>query len=236
MKKLFNIFSHDEKCKFKRYHYTPETGGLNISGNIKCRQGCRETGLLIITHENVKWYSHSGKQLGRFLNCKTKHASTSVVWSLSRIWLFVTPWTVDHQAGSSVHGISQVWILEWIAIPFPKGSSRPRDQTHISCVYCMCLLHWQVDSLPLAPPDPAITLLDLNPRDENSCLHKNMYTIVHSSFIYNSQKLKTATMSFNRMIKQTLIYPYREILVCIKKEWIINICNNLDGSLGHQAE
>ena len=80
------------------------------------------------------------------------------------------------------------------------------------------LLHWQVDSLPLAPPDPAITLLDLNPRDENSCLHKNMYTIVHSSFIYNSQKLKTATMSFNRMIKQTLIYPYREILVCIKKE------------------
>ena len=154
----------------------------------------------------------------------------------SHVWLFVTPWTVDHQAGSSVHGISQVWILEWIAIPFPKGSSRPRDQTHISFVYCMCLLHWQVDSLPLAPPDPAITLLDLNPRDENFCLHKNMYTIVHSSFIYNSQKLKTATMSFNRMIKQTLIYPYREILVCIKKEWIINICNNLDGSLGHQAE
>ena len=29
--------------------------------------------------------------------------------------------------GSSVHGILQARILEWIAIPFSKGSSRPRD-------------------------------------------------------------------------------------------------------------
>ena len=32
---------------------------------------------------------------------------------------------------SSVHGISQVRILEWVAIPFSRESSRPRDQTHI---------------------------------------------------------------------------------------------------------
>ena len=31
--------------------------------------------------------------------------------------------------GSSVHGISQARILEWIAISFSKGSSQPRDQT-----------------------------------------------------------------------------------------------------------
>ena len=36
--------------------------------------------------------------------------------------------------GSSVHGISQATILEWVAIPFSKGSSRPRDQTHVSCI------------------------------------------------------------------------------------------------------
>ena len=35
--------------------------------------------------------------------------------------------------GSSVHGISQARILEWIAISFYRGSSRPRGQTHISC-------------------------------------------------------------------------------------------------------
>ena len=34
--------------------------------------------------------------------------------------------------GSSVHGISQARILEWVAILFPRGSSQPRDWTHIS--------------------------------------------------------------------------------------------------------
>ena len=36
--------------------------------------------------------------------------------------------------GSSVHGISQARILEWVAIPFSRGSSWPEDQTHISCI------------------------------------------------------------------------------------------------------
>ena len=38
--------------------------------------------------------------------------------------------------GSSVHGILQARILEWVAISFSRGSSRPRDQTHVSCVSC----------------------------------------------------------------------------------------------------
>ena len=36
--------------------------------------------------------------------------------------------------GSSVHGILQARILEWVAIPFSKGSSWPRDQTQLSCI------------------------------------------------------------------------------------------------------
>ena len=31
--------------------------------------------------------------------------------------------------GSSVHGILQARILEWVAIPYSRGSSRPRDRT-----------------------------------------------------------------------------------------------------------
>ena len=38
--------------------------------------------------------------------------------------------------GSSVHGISQSRILEWIPIPFSRGSSWPRDQTCVSCLAC----------------------------------------------------------------------------------------------------
>ena len=36
--------------------------------------------------------------------------------------------------GSSVHGILQSRILEWVAIPFSRGSSQPRDQTRVSCI------------------------------------------------------------------------------------------------------
>ena len=34
--------------------------------------------------------------------------------------------------GSSVHGIFQAIVLEWIAISFSSGSSRPRDGTQVS--------------------------------------------------------------------------------------------------------
>ena len=32
----------------------------------------------------------------------------------------------------TVHGILQARILEWVAFPFPRGSSQPRDQTQVS--------------------------------------------------------------------------------------------------------
>ena len=35
--------------------------------------------------------------------------------------------------GSSVHGIFQARVLEWVAISFSRGSSRPRDRTPVSC-------------------------------------------------------------------------------------------------------
>ena len=43
--------------------------------------------------------------------------------------------------GSSVHGILQTRILEWAVIYFSRGSSRPRDQTHISCIGRQILYH-----------------------------------------------------------------------------------------------
>ena len=42
--------------------------------------------------------------------------------------------------GSSVHGILQERILEWVAIPFSRGSSQPRDQTWVSCIILRFLL------------------------------------------------------------------------------------------------
>ena len=50
------------------------------------------------------------------------------VWkwkSLSRVWLFDP---VDY----TVHGILQARILEWLAFPFSRGSSQPRNRTGVS--------------------------------------------------------------------------------------------------------
>ena len=44
----------------------------------------------------------------------------------------VVVFEVSNPPGSSVHGISQARILEWVAIPISKGSSQPRDQTWVS--------------------------------------------------------------------------------------------------------
>ena len=44
--------------------------------------------------------------------------------------------------GSSVHGISQARILEWVAISFSRGSSQPRDGMCISCIGRRILYHW----------------------------------------------------------------------------------------------
>ena len=45
-------------------------------------------------------------------------------------------------SGSSVHRNFQAGILEWVAISFSKGSSQPRDWTHVSCIGTQILYHW----------------------------------------------------------------------------------------------
>ena len=57
---------------------------------------------------------------------------------LSYIRLFATP-------GSSVHGVFQARILEWVAISPSRGSSWPRDRTCVSICFCIgrwILYHW----------------------------------------------------------------------------------------------
>ena len=48
---------------------------------------------------------------------------------------------------SSVHGILQARILEWVVCPPPGDRPDP---------FLLCLLHWQVGSLPLVPPGKPI--------------------------------------------------------------------------------
>ena len=68
--------------------------------------------------------------------------STVKVKFLSRVRLFATPWTVCNLPGSSVHGIFQARVLEWVAISFSRGSSQPRDGTWVSHIAGRCFTIW----------------------------------------------------------------------------------------------
>ena len=56
-------------------------------------------------------------------------------------WLFVTQWTVAHQVPLSM-GILQGRILEWVADPFSRGISQPRNHTGVSCTASGFFTRW----------------------------------------------------------------------------------------------
>ena len=60
---------------------------------------------------------------------------------LSCVWLFETSWTV--------HEILQARIVEWVAFPFSRGSSQPRDQTQISRTAGGFFTSWATREAPL---------------------------------------------------------------------------------------
>ena len=127
----------------------------------------------ISTKVNIEISPLEGSKLEVILELTTsgvdKDCVCVCVCVLSCVRFFMTPWTDNSPPGSSVHGIFQARMLEWVAISYCRFSPEPKDQTHISpalspCLHvsmshCLCvsmsphcLLHWQVDSLPLTPP------------------------------------------------------------------------------------
>ena len=88
---------------------------------------------------------------------------SKVKWkSLSHVQLFAT---VDY----TVHGILQARILEWVAIPYSRGSSQPRNRTQVSHIAGRFFTSWatrkaqeywndQPIPSPADLPDPGIEL------------------------------------------------------------------------------
>ena len=78
----------------------------------------------------------------RFLGVGVGTDACMPVGTFSHVWLFSISWTVVCQAPLSM-GFPR--ILEWVAISSSRGSSWPRDQTHVSCVSCIgrwIIYHW----------------------------------------------------------------------------------------------
>ena len=82
--------------------------------------------------DTTEWLTHTYKHM----------CACSVV---SHVQL-CNPWTVAHQG--LLHGISQVRILERIAISFSRGTSGSKDQTCASCIGRWVLYHWATRKVP----------------------------------------------------------------------------------------
>ena len=63
---------------------------------------------------------------------------------VAKSWTWLSDWAeLDYSlSGSSVHGISQARILEWVAISFSRGSSWTRNWICISWIGRQILYHW----------------------------------------------------------------------------------------------
>ena len=89
--------------------------------------------------------------------------------------VFVTPMNCN-LLGSSVHGVFQARIWEWVAMPSSRGSSQPRDQTCNSCG--SCIAGWFFKAEPLGEPQA---------RDQGLNIHT-----VHGAFIAKAKCLNLA--------------------------------------------
>ena len=67
-----------------------------------------------------------------------------VIWWWFSCWVMSdSRYSMDSsQPGSSVHGILQARVLEWIAVPFSRGSSQPRNRNWVSCIAGRFFTNW----------------------------------------------------------------------------------------------
>ena len=87
------------------------------------------TYVLLETHTHV-----CHPVLSNYTECRaTWCVCVCVCESLSHVWLFCNLMDCN-LPGSSVHGILQARIMEWVAIYSSRGSSWPRDWTWVSCM------------------------------------------------------------------------------------------------------
>ena len=84
------------------------------------------------------WNPHTLTSVLPYLReCPFAHLSLTLCYSM-----------VYSQPCSSVHGLFQARILEWVAISFSRESSQPRHQTWVSCIAGRFFTCWAIEEVP----------------------------------------------------------------------------------------
>ena len=128
-------------------HFLQEARGKSASGGIHLlyKKLSRGHSCIMIVKNRRPWTwtqgSNQKRQIITHTLCLWTHTSCSDIYPCESVDMWVTQSyptlcnTMDcRPSGSSVQGILQARILEWVAIPFSGGSSSPRDRTRVSCI------------------------------------------------------------------------------------------------------
>ena len=124
--------------------------------------------------------------------------------------------------GSYVHGILQARILEWTAMPFSRGSSWPRNRTHVfyvSCIGRWVIYHWATWESPILLIHVYICRhcswhQDISPNNTNQLLSWNTHSIVRKTGNKKQQKL-----IYQNRIQQKQNYGKGKIVVGTRIEF-----------------
>ena len=100
-------------------------------------QESRSNKIILLISTSALWGQYPVFSLPELLGAHRRSSFTL----MAAVCLFYRFPLCDHVDGSpsgfSVHGILQARIIEWVAISFSRGSSLPRDWTHISWISCI---------------------------------------------------------------------------------------------------
>ena len=105
---------------------------------------------------------------------------------------FATPWTIAHRAPLSMDWILQARILEWVAIPFSRGSSWPRDRTGVSHIAGRFFTVWATRQCLLIKAKGRISKCKISSEDNSLVGQNNMQRFV---FLSPSSLRKTLPLS-----------------------------------------
>ena len=142
-------------------------------------------------------------KMGKLCRIISKISSGFTVYRVSHSVMSSFYEPMDHNpSGSSLHGILQARILEWVTISFSRISSRLRDRTRVFCIGRQILNHWATRGLP----EKLWLLKTLTPFlcTRNSKSLSN-YTLKGPNFrcsqhLHKNSKLKMIKLSFSYML------------------------------------
>ena len=128
-----------------------QPGGRSVWGKTDTCLCVTETSLFTWNYHNIVLYPNTKEMLKKRLNVFLFHHLLVCAQSYPAL---CDPMDCSPSA-SSIHGILQARILEWVFIFSSSGSSGPRDRTHVSCIGRWILYHGIIWEAPI----PSYTLV-----------------------------------------------------------------------------